>query len=137
MRIRARTHQLLCFGIIGPPVRQKGGELTRGSNKDVSVCGIRQAAGVNAIYLRVALDEIWGYGLRHSSARRCSGSEHGVLTWWSREFVNPGAIGPEKEGIGATRVWKSPLLVGQKEVVSLNRAKLSSTAKTKAQAGFR
>lgn len=52
------THQLVCFGIIGPPVRQEGGKLNRGSNEDIFVCGISQAAGVNAIYLRVAVDEI-------------------------------------------------------------------------------
>jgi hypothetical protein len=63
MHIRAsRTHRLLCFGVIGPRVRQEGCKLARGSNIDVFVCRIRQAAEIYAIYLRVALNEVCGSG---------------------------------------------------------------------------
>ena len=65
MRIQAqvlRTHRLLCLGIIRPLVGQEGCKLARGSNKDIWVCRIRQTAGINAIYLRVALDEVRGSG---------------------------------------------------------------------------
>jgi hypothetical protein len=58
---------LLCLGIVGPLVGQEDCKLARGSNKDVWVCRIRQTAGIYAIYLRVALDEVGGSG--HQGAR--------------------------------------------------------------------
>jgi hypothetical protein len=63
MRIQVlRTHRLLCLGIIGPLVGQEDCKLARGSNIDVWVCRIRQTAGIYAIYLSVALDEVRGSG---------------------------------------------------------------------------
>lgn len=53
---------MLCLGIIRPLVGQEGCKLARGSNKDVWVCRISQTAGIDAIYLSVALDEVGGSG---------------------------------------------------------------------------
>ncbi len=66
-----RTHRLLCLGIIRPRVGQEGCQLARGSYKDVRVCRIRQTAGIYAIYLRVALDEVRGSG--HQRGARLAG----------------------------------------------------------------
>ena len=96
-----------------------------------------QLAGVNAIYLGVALDEIWGYG--HSifhfniQAREVSCRSHHDL---SSGIPRDGAIGPEKElrrgrAFGAARARTS------RREPEQSRAELSSTATTKGQAGFR
>lgn len=53
---------MLCLGIICPLVGQEGCKLARCSNKDVWVCRISQTAGIDAIYLSVALDEVGGSG---------------------------------------------------------------------------
>jgi uncharacterized protein YwbE len=63
MRMRvSRTHRSLCLGVVCSRVGQKGGKLARGDNKDVLVCGISQPAGIYAIYLRVAVNEVRGPG---------------------------------------------------------------------------